>query len=624
MRSLLLRVLPCLTLLLLAAPSAVAEDADIAKQVDAFMRAYEEASRSRDPDAIRKAFDIEAIVESWERLGYFSAVPEKQKATLLETLKTRLAATLVQPTLSPPFKSFEVRSIRPGSETDTFVVYVRTLDEDDVLSKMFLRLRRRGDQLGLYDVEDLDTGIGMTALVGSLLVEASHGTSRIARSSVAAIQQAQMLVAEDRFAEAYELLTPVAEKDLPDILMALVQIILAGAALGDYELEACVEHATLAEELKPDTPLVHYVRAVAWNLLEEPAKALTDARAYIAKVDEDREINLELGKALYALDRAEEAVAPLRKSAAEKPVDFEALAWLACALPAEKRAEIDALYAKLEDVPGVFAEMAEICVEHEDADALRRLAGLYGKQYTDDFQVPYYEGRALLIDGKTAEAADKLWEALGKLEHVDMDPEDRVPYIEAWLDAMVLQKKHLVAFERGPDRLRTFQYLAADLSISEDPDLLMELVARAGEDEELLPWRRYYTAEVQFLRKQFEQAAKALGQLRKELLPRQEDDEILELLWDVEDRYIRASVRSAGADLDAALVVAQEVAQRDDDYDYVLIVTAHRGDVQATLKALAQAIEHDSDPVWLFQDEDLQEILKGEAFAEARKKYLGE
>ena len=117
-----------------------------------------------------------------------------------------------------------------------------------------------------------------------------------------------------------------------------------------------------------------------------------------------------------------------------------------------------------------------------------------------------------------------------------------------------------------------------------------------------------------------------LRPLRKDVgakVPPDDVDTLTELLWDIEDRLIRSLVRTGGVKaLDEALVLADEVAKRDEDFDYLVIVHATRGDVDATLAALEQAIEDRDDAENLFSDEDAGRILKGDAYKAARAKYL--
>ena len=621
-----LRCLPLVLVVCLAAlgerPAHAGEELDLAA-VRAFLQDLQHAASVRDKAALQAAFDVEGILASWERLGYFRTVPEKRRAELKAVLREKIPQAVSHPAFVMPFASFEVRSIRRGEMPETFVVYVRMRHEGGGLTKTYLHLRRRGTALGLIDVEDINTGVGSTALVGTLLVEAGQGGIEGWRAAVAAIQEAQRLFQEDRYEEAFDRLEPHVRADLPDILQAMVQLLLAGTQLGLGAPEQALAYADEALSLKQDLPIVHYIRAAAWNLLGEPAHALSEARSYIAAVDADRDINLELGKALVGLGRLADARPPLRKAAEERPVDPRALAWLAVAAESEAdRTVVASLHAALADPREAFSSMAEIAREARAPAALRLLTDLYAEGAPDDFRVPFFRGLAALMDGNPAAAAPLLWKAIQKQEAVDFEHEERGLYLEVWLAAMAEQGLHVPALEQAPDRAVAFRFLASDLSVAENPDGLEALVARVADDEALRPWQQYYAAEAQFLRGRYTEAVPLLRALRARVVPKMDEDEALtELVWDVEDRYIRAAVR-ANLDLVAVRALAHEIAKRDDDYDYLVIVLASAGEVKATLRVLAQAIENGSEPLWLFDDEDLREVLAGPAYAEARKRYL--
>ena len=137
--------------------------------------------------------------------------------------------------------------------------------------------------------------------------------------------------------------------------------------------------------------------------------------------------------------------------------------------------------------------------------------------------------------------------------------------------------------------------------------------------------RRFYGADAHFLDRRYADVIRLLRPLRREVNAKTPPDELgehSELLWEIEDRLIRALVRTGGKAMDEALVLADEVAKRDNDYDYLAIVHANRGDVPATLAALEQAIEDRDDAERLFDDDDLARILKGDAYKAARKKFL--
>lgn len=621
-----MRAFPSLALVLLFCLSGIAradEEAD-RKAVHAFLEEYRRAANERDTTATRAQFDVEAAMEYFEREGVFLAFPAGKRAAAREKIRISLGEMIGAELLLPPFESFQIRSIGAGAAPGTLVAHVRIHDADGLFLKARLYLRRRGEGLRLYDLEDLDSGAGVIATMGTILVEAARGgVRRETMQSWARLDEAISQVDPADFEQIHKFLTEAEALELPDILQLMVQIELARVSLdmGDY-LE-CLSHADQAVELKADVPVLHYFRAVACNQLDRPSEALGQAQAYIAALGEDPEVNLELGMALYSLGRKPEAVAILRKALASPAVDFEALAYLALSLPAPAHGEIEPLFARLESVLADFYAMAEICIDEESPAVLRLFSSLLAKRSPGHYYLPFYTGRAAVLEQDHAKAAPLFERAWRQCEAQEKDPAIRSGCVEWYLYAMAEQGKHLVAFEQAPDRPVAFRYLAERLATEEEPEVLMDLIARAGTEEEVLLERRFYTGQVHFLRKHYKDAIAVLRPLHEELGRKaQEDEDLLESLWGLEDSLLRSLVRAKEPGLDEALVLAKAIAARDEDWDYVVVVLAHKGDVTGTLAALEKAIHDEEDAKRLFENEDLKDLLAGEAYQAVHKKYL--
>ena len=73
--------------------------------------------------------------------------------------------------------------------------------------------------------------------------------------------------------------------------------------------------------------------------------------------------------------------------------------------------------------------------------------------------------------------------------------------------------------------------------------------------------------------------------------------------------------------LDLGQALADEVAERDDDWRYAAIVAAKKGETGKVRLAVMRAVDAEVDLVWFFEDDDLRDELKKDAYKDIRETH---
>src|SRR5262249_2791419 len=149
-------------------------------------------------------------------------------------------------------------------------------DADDfpVSIKMRWWLVSRSGEWKVYDLEDLDGGMRLTAVVTELMTPgflanaAQFQTAGTAiRDAVVAAQTGDADPAERARAPARGVNLPAPLVALRDAIEGLIQVIKG-------EVEAGLASLDRAERQNPDMPMLHLLRAIAYTRAEEYEKAL--------------------------------------------------------------------------------------------------------------------------------------------------------------------------------------------------------------------------------------------------------------------------------------------------------------------------------------------------------------
>lgn len=188
---------------------------------------------------------------------------------------------------------------------------------------------------------------------------------------------------------------------------------------------------------------------------------------------------------------------------------------------------------------------------------------------------------------------------------------------------MLERGRALEGYAEAVDKVSAFDYLAWDLAWGERAETLRKLAALAakdlGADDAGVI---FFAAEADQLEAKYEAVIERLDGARAGLRAREAelDERSKDLMWQIEDRLVRAYVRLER--FEEGLAVARAIYAKDADPRYLAVVHAVKGDTQEALKALTECLASgDYVPADLFEDEDMATALEGEAYRALREKH---
>ncbi len=638
--SAMLRLALLLTALLLPALALAGDEAPkkptkIDPSITAFVKRAQAAAAGTDDDALHALFDVNAMSSALEAAGYMNLVPADRRERLKRQAERGLIRAILEGRLVSAFDSFRVRTVTKGESEGARVLYLWLLDEVGGMVRARWYLQRNDASWKITDVEHLDIGVRVIPFMGMLILERVSGGLAPWMMHAPAFSRSYALLGEGKFAEALLLLKPLESVVFPDALAAILQTLLGLCEMTTGSFDAAMVHLDAAAELPGDTPIVHLMRGTIHNLEFRHGLALREMKRYEALLDADPESGLEMGIALHGLDRKAEALRVLTPAVRGAPKDPETLAYYALCLPAARRSELGKRFGSLDDPVLGHREIADIVLEKGAVALLRLFGGYLQAARPKHYDVLHYEGQALYLEKKYREAADRFEAGRDAMlaapegERPD-DADTRQVYVDAVMDALLDARAPIEAYTRTPQKAHAFTYIGEELLWSMNADTMRSYLAhvrtdppKMGADE--LRWRlAFYAAEAD----RFEGKDDAVVKAQRTLLPLlraavAEDDEnesLESLLWDVEDRLLRALIRLKK--FDDARPLAAEVSTRDEDHRYLVLIHLAHGKAAEAIALIERAVREGTDALDYFEDPDMREALAAPPFAALREKLL--
>jgi len=154
-----------------------------------------------------------------------------------------------------------------------------------------------------------------------------------------------------------------------------------------------------------------------------------------------------------------------------------------------------------------FDQLARLFAAGGQAAELRKLIAEHRKTAPNSVPLLMWEAVAARIEGDNAVAARLLESALPRVE----DKELRPLLVQGFLDASLLAKRPVEAYQKAPDPKSTFDYLADALASAGDAKNLKQLMElhRKGHPEDLQ--LEFYGGHLHLLDKQYGQAEKVFA-----------------------------------------------------------------------------------------------------------------
>ena len=622
-----------LPFLLIATPLAAREPpAPTPPAVVGLFESLAEAIEEGDVGAIANHFDHAALAGDLLESGAVAAMPLPKGFTRERLAKTVVTATLNRPGLIDSLGEYRLSNFIAATETTRAQIDVRSRDVEGIWSRARFWLTEREGEWRVADQEQVDYGLRISGmLVLGIQLAASSGGGRRPEMRTALMDFISGIqdMAAGNVESARMTLEEIPADLLPSELEGPRLIGLAALDADEGDAQAALESLGRAEQTSPDSPIIHYIRALAFSLLERPEEALRSAEEYLRRVGPDVDGYVALAKALWRLGRKAEALEAATAGAKDDPKSGEALAWLVLTLPPERRKEATLRLGRIEPREQEFDLLCDILGGEEAFELLNRFATAWKVIEPKSPDGPYRLGHALRGQGQLKEAEAAYREGL----RIATDPDLFSYYQEPLLELILDRGATTEAYEAARDREEGIWFLGSHAFAQEDArGTLRKLAALVPADAKgmLGRVRGLFLVRAHYIDLAWPKMLEILPALTVESEARLEkhlaDDEdppekLYTLLYECEDLLVRALI--ATKQLAKAEKRARHIYERDDDPVSLTYVRLAKGEYAAALQLLERLVgEGYLSPEEALDDELIKDHLQHDTLRELRTKLL--
>jgi tetratricopeptide (TPR) repeat protein len=377
-----------------AGSSASVADTKIdAAGIESLLAAFGQALRDRRGAAARELFDIDRMAEELKRVPEFPKLSYREERAMTDGLGQGMSNMIANPNGTPPWHSVEVKLVKPLAASDEALVYAKHRCADDLTLRMRWWVRKSSGRWRVYDFEDLDGAMRATSTMGRLL---AGGGDKVlaAQADIQAIQRSLRQIGAGDVAGADVTLAQVAKRRLPRDFDALRHMATGSVRVQQQRWDEALDHLAKASRLNPDMPMIHLLRAAAYNGLGKYDQAVQSARQYAEMVGTSDLGCFQEGIALQNLDRLDEAADAYRAGLDDEPGSVDCLVQLALVLPEDHRAELVERFARSPMTREVFRAVANQLTAESNAAALRAVCEAYRKKHGPGLDPDYFDALA--------------------------------------------------------------------------------------------------------------------------------------------------------------------------------------------------------------------------------------
>jgi len=475
------------------------------RKIEALLLSIGRHVKAKDFDRAVRAFNVERMLQEVRRFTGGPEIPRGKRASVVASLRRGLRDGFRDGSSAYGWERVEIKHIRGEDRRGEFVVYARHRDPDQGSSYIRWWVTKSRGPWRVYDFEFLLGGVRSSVMMAVLAGEAKRG--RHAWKGVLDEDLPQVIAAmgAGELDRADELFVKIHRASLPKEFEALFWMLTAALRIEQSRFKEALDCTAKAEARNPDMPLLLLFRASAFNGLGRFAEALPPIREYRKLFGADADSSVILGRAYVGLGKYHDACLAYREGLRDDPDSVANLTGLGVVLPVDLKEEVGSHFAKFARPKESFEAIATEFLGHTDDRALGALVEAYRKIAPKDTAADYYAARVHIMRREFRQAADVIQAALPRVS----DKEKRGPFVECYLDAMLLLDEPLAGYRNSPDKDHAFGYIASALV---DGSGIMSLAALIQAHRSRRPkdiWLDYYTGEMHLLGREYDQGAKA-------------------------------------------------------------------------------------------------------------------
>lgn len=240
------------------------------------------AMRSQDGMRIASHFDVDRI---FDELVAQSAMPQKliaDKTKIMASMRQELGPALAKQAAQLAWTASTLKSVKKIGPSEV-VVIVRHRDGEVPGMKMRWWVIKKNGVCKVFDYEDLDGGLRMTAGTGAVLASTDGPDMQLQQKAIAELHDAAVAISVSQNVElADQKLRGIASVKLPKVFDANRLVLTAVVRIRQGEFDAVLKVCDQAHALRADMPIIDLLKGKACNCLGKWDEALKHIEAYRA------------------------------------------------------------------------------------------------------------------------------------------------------------------------------------------------------------------------------------------------------------------------------------------------------------------------------------------------------
>lgn len=483
-------------------------EADIEQEVRPLFQELGDDFRAGAGERIIRHFDPERTVAELRAFGFAEFNAGAKGTEFLKGFRQGMTRSLEKQAPLLAWKDCEIKQVKKLRRLEA-VIIARHRHDEGAIAKMRWWVTKRDGTWRIYDMEDLEMGMRISAGASTLLAGGPGQAQRLqefARATECLREVINSLGVKHDVDAAERKLREIEHVALPRPYEAMRWMLTASIQIQRGQHRDALATLDRAHGFHAEMPILDLLKGMACNGLNERERALVHLKAYEDLLGDDANVCRELGFALHGLNRIDEARAAYRKSLDYNPREIDAFLGLLRTVGAGDACDdLGPRFAKLGNPQASFEECLRDCQQARDAASLTALAQAMRKLDATSSSAQFALALAAAWE-KRADPALREFEAALALEP---DEGKRAGFTTDFLKAMANGGLALPAYKAAPQSREAFRTLAAELKkVFRTDDLLPLLNAHARKfpDDPLLP---FYRGEAQVQRGQYALADKS-------------------------------------------------------------------------------------------------------------------